>query len=255
MNDPSEVAVGQRILDPAQIDDLVAGHANWYHQIELAPGVVTPGVHNSQLGLEYLDALGLPRDCSGKRVLDIGCMDGFFAFEMERRGALVVGLDYADPEITGFSIAASVLGSGVEHRTDNVYELSAERYGQFDVVLFLGVLYHLRNPMLAFDRIRSVIADGGLLFVETQLSTEPAVCRSETPLWHYFPRNTLHRDGTNNWAPNPAGLKAVIEECEFEILQVANHGDRGYVRARAIADHELEFFRRLDTGVGLWGRP
>ncbi|MEM7351098.1 MAG: class I SAM-dependent methyltransferase [Acidobacteriota bacterium] len=244
----------EKITDRAQIEALVAGHSNWYHQIELVPGVTTPGCHNSSLGLEYLEAMGLPADCTGQRVLDIGCMDGFFAFEMERRGAEVVGLDYADPEITGFSIASRVLGSRVEHRTDNVYELGPESFGTFDIVLFLGVLYHLRNPMLALDRIRTVIKDGGLLFVETQLSTEPEVHRSTTPLWHYFPRSTLHQDGTNKWAPNPAGLRSVIEECEFEVLQTASHGDRGYVRARAISDHELDFFRRLDSAAGLWGK-
>ena len=243
-----------RITDPARIQELIAGHQNWYHQIELAPGVTTPGCHNSALGLEYLDALGLPADCAGRRVLDIGCMDGFFSFEMERRGAEVVGLDYADPEITGFAITSRVLGSRVEHRTANVYELDPERFGRFDVVLFLGVLYHLRNPMLAFDRVRGVIAEGGLLFVETQLSTDPRVHASKVPLWQYFPRSSLHQDGTNKWAPNPAGLVAVIEECEFEVLQTATHGDRGYARACAVADHELEFFRRLDSGSGMWGR-
>ncbi|MEM7582314.1 MAG: class I SAM-dependent methyltransferase [Acidobacteriota bacterium] len=244
----------QKITDTERIRELVNGHENWYHQIELAPGITTPGSHNSSLGLVYLEAMGLPTDCTGKRVLDIGCMDGFFSFEMERRGAEVVGLDYADPEITGFSIASSVLGSSVEHRTANVYQLDRDTFGTFDIVLFLGVLYHLRNPMLAFDRVRDVVAEDGLLFVETQLSTDPTVHSSAVPLWHYFPRSTLHQDGTNKWAPNPAGLKAVIEECEFEVLQTASHGDRGYARARAIADHELEFFRKLDSGSGMWGR-
>lgn len=243
-----------RITDRAEIEALVAGHANWYHQIELAPGVTTPGCHHSKLGLEYLDRLGLPRDCSGRRVLDVGCMDGFFAFEMERRGATVVGLDYADPEVTGFSIAQRVLGSRVEHRTENVYDLDPERHGRFDLVLFLGVLYHLRNPMLAFDRVRAVTEDGGLLFVETQLSTEPSVFSSDVPLWHYYPRDSLHRDGTNKWAPNPAGLEAVVAECQFEVLETAAHGDRGYLRARAVSDGELDFFRRLDSGSGMWGR-
>lgn len=242
------------ITDHAVIREMMATRTHWYHQVELAPGVTTPGTHNSSLGLAYLDGVGLPADCTGKRVLDIGCMDGFFSFEMERRGAEVVGLDYAAPDFTGFSIAAQILGSRVEHRTANVYDLTPEGFGTFDIVLFLGVLYHLRNPMLAFDRIREVIADDGLLFVETQLPTDPAVNDSPVPMWQYFPRSTLHRDGTNKWAPNPAGLKAVIEECEFEVLQTAVHGDRGYARARAITDGELQMFRRLDAGSDMWGK-
>ena len=81
--------------------------------------------------------------------------------------AHVTALDYASPEYSGFSIAHSVLGSAVEHHTCNVYDITVDRFGQFDLVLFLGVLYHLRNPMMALDQIRTVVADGGEIFVET----------------------------------------------------------------------------------------
>jgi tRNA (mo5U34)-methyltransferase len=100
-------------VDLQDIRERAARHPTWYHRIELAPGLVTPGVHDSQSGLRILDGLGLPRDCSGLRVLDIGCRDGYFAFELGRRKATVVGLDDADPTVTGFSIAAA-LGSHVE---------------------------------------------------------------------------------------------------------------------------------------------
>src|SRR5512145_1989374 len=99
--------------DPQGVRALVAGHRAWYHQIELAPGLVTPGTHASAAALAVLDRLGLPADASGRRVLDLGCRDGFFTFEMERRGAEVVAVDYADPDVTGFSIAARILGSRV----------------------------------------------------------------------------------------------------------------------------------------------
>src|SRR5688572_29489501 len=116
-------------IDLKTLRDRVASHPVWYHRIELAPGLVTPGVSDPQVGLRTLDAMGLPRDCAGMRVLDIGCRDGFFSFEMERRKARVVGLDYADPTVTGFSIAAEALGSHVEYRVENVYDLSPERHG------------------------------------------------------------------------------------------------------------------------------
>ena len=140
------------IADPADLRALVDGHPDWYHQIELAPGLVTPGAHTSGDALKVLNGLGLPADAHGLRVLDIGCRDGFFAFELERRGADVHGLDYADPEVTGFGIASRVLGSRVSYSVANVYDLDPDRFGTFDLVLFLGVLYHLRNPMLALDR-------------------------------------------------------------------------------------------------------
>lgn len=215
---------------------------------------MTPGVHESPAGLRQLDAIGLPRDCSGLRALDIGCKDGFYAFELERRGARVVGLDYAEPTVTGFSIAAEVLGSGVEHVVANVYDLSPERHGLFDLVLFLGVLYHLRNPMLALDRIRRVARPGALVFVETAVSVDPAVADLEMPVWQFFPRDSLHRDATSKWAPNLAGLKSVLEECQFEVLEVVRAGERAVVRARSIADSSLEHHRRLDASAGMWGR-
>jgi tRNA (mo5U34)-methyltransferase len=232
----------------------IAGHLNWYHRIELAPGLVTPGVHDSVAGLRQLDALGLPSDCGGLRVLDIGCRDGFYAFELERRGANVLGIDYAEPAVTGFSIAAEALGSRVDYRVENVYDLSPERDGLFDVVLFLGVLYHLRNPLLALDRVRSMAARGGTVFVETQLCTEPALAGLQVPAWQFYPRDAFLGDGTTKWAPNLKGLTGALEECQMEVLQVSTENDRAAVRARPLCDKWLDYYRRLDSGTRIWGR-
>ena len=229
---------------------MIAECESWYHQIVLCPDVVTPGVHQSDLGLSYLDDLGLPLDCSGMSVLDIGCRDGFYAFEMERRGAEVIGMDYIGPHLSGFLIAKKILDSRVRHLTKNVYGLDPEMQGHQDIVLFLGVLYHLRNPILALDRIRRVVKPGGLLFVETQLAATPQVHKSRVPLWQFFPRSALRKDGTNMWAPNLEGLVAVLEECQFQVLATAIHGDRCYVRAQAINDPELEYFRKFDSSSG-----
>ena len=232
----------------------VAAHRGWYHRIELAPGLITPGTHDSAAGLARLDALGLPRSCGGLRVLDVGCRDGFYAFELERRGAEVVGLDYADPEVTGFSIAARALGSRVRYVVANVYDLDPAEHGRFDLVLFLGVLYHLRNPLLALDRIRDVLPARGTLFVETQLTTRPDAARSKTPLWELLPGDSLHGDRTNEWAPNAAGLRAAVEECQFAVERAEAEGDRAYLRAVAVEDRQLAFFRALDAAKGWWGR-
>ena len=83
-----------RITDEEQIRSLMRSVRLWHHQIELAPGIVTPGVHNSRWGLERLDAVGLPGDCSRLRVLDIGCRDGFYAFEMERMKRETIAAGY-----------------------------------------------------------------------------------------------------------------------------------------------------------------
>lgn len=237
---PSETEAAQRI----------AAYKFWYHSIEVAPGVATPGVHDSPSGLAVLDSLGLPADCTGMRALDVGARDGFYSFELERRGAEVTAIDYADPKSTGFPIAAELLGSRLRCEVCNVYDVTRERHGTFDLVMFLGLLYHLRNPLLALDRIRDVMRDGGLLFVETQMAVDPALAASETPALQFFPRDALMGDATNKWAPNPAALRALVEESGFRALGAEDFGSRGYVAAEAVSDEMLDRFRSLDSSTG-----
>ena len=243
----------ERITDVETVRAMIAKHPAWYHQIALADGVVTPGNHASQTVLDHLDAIGLPTDCTGLRVLDIGCRDGFFSFEMERRGGEVVGVDYAAAEGTGFPIAAAVLGSRATYKVRNVYNLDPAEDGTFDVVLFLGILYHLRNPMLALDRVRAVTKPGGTLFVRTQVTTHAPFVDTDVPVWQFLPRDTLQNDASNKWAPNLAGLTAALEESQFRVLQTAFDG-RASVRAEAVTDDWLEWHRTLDASEGVWGK-
>jgi tRNA (mo5U34)-methyltransferase len=233
--------------------------ASWYHRIEVAPGLITPGVNDSQLVLE---SLNLPADLSGLRVLDIGTRDGFFAFECERRGAEVTAIDYMPPEETGFLVARELLGSRVEFIQENVYELSHERYGGFDLVLFLGVLYHLRDPMLALDSVWNVAR--GRLIVETQviddaLLTAPGEFKRlvdlspelpPVPLMQFYPGDALNGDPTCVWAPNEACLKAMLEETGFEVESQLRIGQRGIAFANWSDDHERAYWRRRDRTVG-----
>ena len=183
----------------------------WFHRFEVVPGMVTPGVYDPA---PLLERLPLPDDLSGKRVLDIGARDGFFSFEAERRGADVLALDFMPAERTGFGVAAKLLGSSVEYRVDNVYNLSPERHGQFDLVLCLGVLYHLRNPLLGLDRIWGVTKRDMLL--ETQIRAGRkrrvgGVATEREPLMEFHPEDSLNSDHTNWWSPNPPALRAMLE--------------------------------------------
>lgn len=238
-----------KITDQEQITAMIASIKHWYHQIELAPNIITPGINVSTAALKKLDAMGLPKDLSGLRVLDIGCRDGFFAFEMEKRGAEVIGVDYASPTLTGFQVAAQILDSKVNYIVDNIYNLNAEKYGLFDVVLLLGVLYHLRNPLLALDQVRKVIKPGGLLFVGSQLSDDKTIRSLDVPVWQFYPRNTLNNDETNKWAPNLSGLKFVIEDAEFIAQDSMEFGNRGFVSAKAVINEVQQLFRALDSGL------
>src|SRR5437879_7385162 len=137
----------------APIDDLKrrVDRIRWWHTIDLGGGVITPGASDN---LKTLPKLGLPERLDGKAVLDIGAWDGFFSFEAERRGAARVlatdsfswdGSNWSTK--AGFQLARRALGSRVEDETIDVLDLAPERSGTFDVVLFLGALYHMRHPM------------------------------------------------------------------------------------------------------------
>ena len=179
------------------------------------------------------------------RVLDIGARDGFFSFELERRGAKVLAIDYFGPTITGFAIASKLLGSRVRYEVLNVYDLSPATHGKFDIVLFLGVLYHLRNPLLALDRIRNVCQDR--LWLESQvidnaflnMSTGEmlaldtiAPLMKETPIMQFYPRDELNKDGSNWWAPNLACLTAMLETCNFVVQRKDVSGVRAIIECK-----------------------
>src|SRR5581483_1105071 len=156
----------------------------WYHTIELPHGVVTPGYvdHRAQVPL-----YGLPADMRGMRALDVATYDGFWAFEMERRGAEVTAIDIASlaefdiprylrgeaeragaaEKITGqgFRLAHELLGSRVERRILSVYELAPEKVGTFDVVFLSDLLLHLRDPQRALENVASVTREGGFAIV------------------------------------------------------------------------------------------
>src|SRR3954447_8814473 len=144
-----------------------ARQLGWYHTLEL-PGLTTEGVFDLRL---YLDRYGLPEDMSGMRALDVGTWDGFWAFEMERRGATVVALDLDDerrldypprrrpatfsdtPRGDGFRLAKELLGSQAERVNMSIYDATPEELGTFDLVFCGTVLLHLRDQLLALERI------------------------------------------------------------------------------------------------------
>jgi tRNA (mo5U34)-methyltransferase len=246
------------VIDKAEIDRRIATVDHWYHRIEVAPGVVTPGSHDSPAALALTP---LPEDMGGMRVLDIGARDGFFSFEMERRGAEVIALDYVSPDVTGFAVASELLGSKVDYRVENVYGLDPARHGTFDLVLFLGVLYHLRNPLLALDRIWEVCR--GDLILESHVIDEAVLAPDGTLasladlapgladglLMQFYPGRALLGDPTNAWAPTHACLVAMVEEAVFDVWHEARHGTRGIVAGRRSEDPDRVRWRESDAGL------
>jgi len=123
----------------------------WWHSFELPDGRVIEGVSTLAALKLRLAQFPIPEDLSGKRVLDIGAWDGWFSFEMERRGAEVTSIDCWDNE--RFRYIHRALGSKIDYRVLDFYELLPAKIGTFDIVLFQGVLYHLKHPLLALERV------------------------------------------------------------------------------------------------------
>lgn len=137
----------------------------WYHGWEILPGLHTGGKSLAD-PKRALDRYGVPANLKGVRALDIGAWDGPYSFELERRGAEVLSYDIQDPNSTAYNAAKKILGSSCEYSRGSVYDLDAAKHGRFDLVLFLGVFYHLKHPMVAWNRIREVMNPGGILFFE-----------------------------------------------------------------------------------------
>jgi len=202
------------------IDELrdEVGRIRWFHSIDLGHGIVTPGVDRSA---RRLRRLGMPASLTGLSVLDVGTFDGFYAFEAERRGGRVVATDTAvwrNPDIgkSGFNLARRVLGSSVEDREVDVLELSPETVGSFDLVLFLGVLYHLPNPLLALERVASVAR--GQLIMETHVD----LLGSRRPAAAFYPGTELQDDASNWWGPNLAAAKGMLQAVGFARVEVVS---------------------------------
>lgn len=203
----------------------------WYHTLELGPGAVTPGWFDLR---GIVDRLPWP-DVRGGRCLDVGTYDGFLAFELERRGAAeVVAIDLDDharwdwpyakrvlgPQRLaalagqrkglGFELAQEALGSRVERLQLSVYDLDPDLHGSFDVVVCGSLLLHLRDPVRALERMRSVCA-GELLSAET---IDPAL----TLIWRRRPlARALGGERAQWWVPNAAGHRRMLEAAGFEI--------------------------------------
>ena len=245
-------------LTAAEVRALVDAVPYWHHVMRFPHGIVSPGAYDPR---ELFGMLELPPDLRGKRVLDLGTRDGFFAFECERRGAEVVAVDYAEMELTGFGAARRIYGSGIEYVQANVYDLDPDRLGTFDVVLFLGVLYHLRHPLLALDRLRPLCRS--LLIVEslvcdarffTGFETSEPLARlapglADLPIAQFLPVGRFHSDATNKWVPNVAALRALLADALFDPGPAHTWGDRALVHARPVDDPATRRWVTMDRGL------
>jgi tRNA (mo5U34)-methyltransferase len=205
----------------------------WFHNMEL-DGVQTAPDHF--LG-DYPRAKfshfahAIPHDLRGKTVLDIGCNGGFYSIEMKRRGAdRVLGIDSDEMYLAQARFAARVTGMDIELRKMSVYEIASLRE-KFDLVLFLGVLYHLRHPLLALDLVHDHVVNDTLVFQSMQRGSTSVLPVAEDypfeergvfdessyPKLHFI-EHCYANDPTNWWVPNRACVEAMLRSSGFSIV-------------------------------------
>lgn len=227
-------------MTPASDSATVASRAaelDWYHTIELAPGVITNGHFDTRPTVEKVP---LPPSLKGMRCLDVGTWDGFWAFEMERRGAAsVTAIDIEDPQrwdwppqaefgpaaelrlqylsefksgAASFALAKESLESKVERIDCSIYDLDPAVHGKFDFVFMGSLLLHLRDPIRALDSVRGVCG-GEAVFAES-IELMSSIARPRTA--------TARLEGLDQswwWQPNAAGFRRMVRSAGFEIIE------------------------------------
>ncbi len=249
----------------------------WWHSIDLGQGVITQGWKTPDVLVKELEALRLP-DLSGKTVLDIGAYDGFFSFEAEKRGARrVVALDhyvwsldlpkhiqywreckergivplpnestpYWQPDRLpgkrGYDVAHKALHSKVKTVVGDFMTMNLDSLGTFDVVLFLGVLYHMENPFASLRRLASVT--NGVAIIETHAIAVPGYEHLE--LCEFYSSNQLNGDVSNWWGPNLKALEGMCRAAGFAHVEV--------VKGRDVvepAEAKRSFWQKLYAAAG-----
>ncbi|MDX2034830.1 MAG: DUF1698 domain-containing protein [Blastocatellia bacterium] len=187
---------------------------SWWHSIDLGGGVITPGVHPIEELRDNYARFQLPEDLSERSMLDIGCWDGFYSFESERRGARVTSVDCWRPE-NFFRARAALKSSAVFHEL-SVYDVTKERLGTFDLVFFLGVLYHLRHPLLALEQVCEVTRD--LAIIETHVIDN--LHDSQNPVMEFYEFDELGGQYDNWWGPNVVCLTKMARAAGFARVEV-----------------------------------
>jgi tRNA (mo5U34)-methyltransferase len=215
-----------------QIRSRIEALRPWFHNMEVGGIRTAPdhflGDYPAQKWRRFSGAI--PQNLTGKSVLDIGCNAGFYSLEMKRRGAeRVLGIDFDDDYLAQARFATEVAGLDIEFRKLSVYDVGALRE-TFDIVLFMGVLYHLRHPLLALDLLYENVV-GDLMVVQSMLrgSTQVADVHEDYLFWDkdhfdepaypkmHFIEHRYASDPTNWWAPNNACLEAMLRSAGFII--------------------------------------
>jgi tRNA (mo5U34)-methyltransferase len=226
---------------------LVQTRRDWFHSIDFGEGIVSPGTCPPDYQSFLWKTFRLPDDMRGLRVLDIGTYDGFFAFECERRGADVVAIDVHPEDLRCFKLARQILGSRVQYHHLSAYDLGASPLASaepFDIVLFLGVYYHLRHMFIALDNIWKVtrgfmimethVIDDCLILGDGTTTTLKDVDRRliDTPIYRFYRLNELNPVDYSNWfGGNIAAVSESLRSTGFTPTLLGTWNNRAAFKA------------------------
>jgi tRNA (mo5U34)-methyltransferase len=212
----------------------VDGYGRWHHSIDFGNGVSSKGKAFGGDTRKQINRLQFPDGIfKDKNVLDIGAWDGVYSFYAEKMGAKSVlaldhhmWLDQGWGSKEGFILARNLLQSRVKDIDMDIMDATPENLGTFDVIIFSGVLYHLKNPYLALETVVNLLSTGGCLIIETHINN----MNTNKPIMEFHPEDSLNRDKTNYWSPNLMCLQQMI----FEIGGLSITKLRQYNQDRAI---------------------
>jgi tRNA (mo5U34)-methyltransferase len=248
---PDEMAPEEMTAE--QLEHRVRSLGQWFHNLDLKGVRTAPQHFLGDFPTVFWNRFqhAFPADLTGKSVLDIGCNGGFYSIEMKRRGAgRVVGIDADARYLEQARFATRVMGVDVELRQMDVYDVGA--LGEkFDVVLFMGVFYHLRHPLLALDLLHEHVVKDLLIFQTLErggdevgefaqdypISERAIFDRPEYPKMHFI-EHRYAGDWTNWWAPNRACTEAMLRSAGFDLMDhpscevyLCRRGQRRYPEA------------------------
>ncbi len=207
---------------------LIAGRP-WHHDFEIIPGVRTRGTYDPTA---LWDELHLPSDLSGIRLADVGASNGFFSFEARKRGAHVVAFDFRHKDNSGFGLLQHINGMAeIQHHQINVLDLTPEEHGRYDIVLALGLLYHVSDPYLALSNC-AALSQKRLLIESYCIDTTDSPDVGGEPIMRFIADPArfagyghVNNDRTNFWGFSSTCLRQMVEDVGFAVARMRLAGD------------------------------
>jgi tRNA (mo5U34)-methyltransferase len=221
-------------MSPDELQRRVSQY-EWFHSIDLGHGIVTPGTKSPEVLSAEASAIFGPLDLRGRSLIDVGAWDGYFTIQAKRRGAAnVLAADYptwTHPQLRGketFELATAALGVEADTRIIDVQQISVEKIGRWDVVLFLGVFYELTDPIAIVHRLAAITKE--VLVVETLLDAQDI----QRPAMMFHPGRELRDAPADCWAPNAACVEALLRAAGFREVRFARNPAAGLSETRGI---------------------